>query len=118
MGKPFDPIICTIVFCVGAGISTLMSISDGLGPYIFRRKMEKTRSMKGKLDRKVFISRQSRHSSFIVNMFKVLFPNCTLSWRVNTYVSRQGKSINRRNESTDFIKTCFNETVFYPLYFS
>ena len=38
--------------------------------------------------------------AFIVNMIKVLFPICTLTWRVNIYVSRQGKDVNRRNEST------------------
>ena len=42
-------------FCVGAGISTSMSISDGLGPYFFRWKMEKPQSMKKKIDGKVFI---------------------------------------------------------------
>ena len=29
--------------------------------------------------------------SLIYNMIKVLFPICTLIWRVNNYVSRQGK---------------------------
>ena len=29
--------------------------------------------------------------SFVNNMIKVLFPICTLIWRVNNYVSRQGK---------------------------
>ena len=29
--------------------------------------------------------------SFVINMIKVLFPICTLIWRVNKYVSRQGK---------------------------
>ena len=37
---------------------------------------------------------------FDVIMYKVLFPICTLTWRVNKYVSRQGEGINRRNEST------------------
>ena len=76
-----------------------MSISDGLDPYVFRRKMEKTRSMEEQMDGEVFISRQSRHFPFIDNMIKVIFPICTLIWRVNNHVSRQGKGINRRNES-------------------
>ena len=29
--------------------------------------------------------------SLVSNMIKVLFPICTLIWRVNNYVSRQGK---------------------------
>ena len=50
---------------------------------------------------KLFISRQSRHFVFDVVICKVLFTICTLIWRVNNYVSRQGKSINRRNENSD-----------------
>ena len=77
-----------------------MSFSDGLHPYLFRRKMKKTRFMKEEMDGEVFISRQSRLFSFIDNVIKVFFPNFTLIWRVNNYVSREGKGINRRNENT------------------
>ena len=49
---------------VGAGINTLMSISDGFGPFVFCRKMEKARPMREGMDGKLFISRQSRHSDF------------------------------------------------------
>ena len=38
---------------VGAGIGTLMSISDGSGPSIFCRKMEKARPMMEEMDGKV-----------------------------------------------------------------
>ena len=38
---------------VGAGINTLMSISDGLGLSIFCRKMEKARPMREEMDGKV-----------------------------------------------------------------
>ena len=38
---------------VGAGINTLMSISDGLPPSIFRRKMENARPMRESMDGKV-----------------------------------------------------------------
>ena len=38
---------------VGAGINTLMSISDGIGPSIFCRKMETARPMREELDGKV-----------------------------------------------------------------
>ena len=37
---------------VGAGINALMSISDGLGPSIFCRKMEKARPMMEEMDGK------------------------------------------------------------------
>ena len=72
-------------------MTTLISISNGLGPYFFCRKMEKTRSMKKEMDGEVFISRQGRHFPFIDNMIKVVFPICTLIWRVNIYVSAKEK---------------------------
>ena len=56
--------------------------------------------MKEKTDGQVFISRQSCRFAFLNNMIEVLFPICTLNWRSNNNVSRQGKGINRRNEST------------------
>ena len=49
---------------------------------------------------RIGIYRQSQHFSFIDNLIEVLFPICTLTWRVDNYVSRQGKVINRRNEGT------------------
>ena len=77
---------------VGAGITNLMSISDGLDRTFSCRKMGKTRSVREEMDGRVFISRQSRHPfSLINNIIKVLFPICTLIWRANNYVSRQGK---------------------------
>ena len=86
--------VYVIICCVGLGITILMSIFDGLDPHFFRQKMEKSRSMKEEMDGEVFISfhsRQSPHYPFIVNAVKVLFPNCTLIWRVISYVSRQGE---------------------------
>ena len=96
--------VYVFIYCVGAGIINLMSISDGLCPYLFRRKTERTRFMKEEMDGRVFISRQSRHSSFVFIMIKVLFPICTLNWRLINHVSRQGKGINRRNESTFIVR--------------
>ena len=61
--------------------------------------MEKTRSVNEEMEGKLFISRQSRHIFFVIIMIKVLFPTLYFTWRVNNYVSRQGKSINRRNDS-------------------
>ena len=49
---------------------------------------------------KLFISRQRRLFDFDVVLYKVLFTICTLIWRVNIFVSRQGKGGNKRNEST------------------
>ena len=47
-----------------------------------------------------FISQRSRHSNFDLLVMQVPFRICVLIWRENIYVSRQGKSINRRKEST------------------
>ena len=40
-------------------------------------------------------------SDFDVVTYEVLFPICTLTWRVSNYVFRQGKGINRRNKKAD-----------------
>ena len=68
-----------------------MSISDGLDPYFFRRKMEKTQSVKEKRDGYVFFPAKFGIFPFMDNTIKVLFPICPLIWRVNNYVSRQAK---------------------------
>ena len=77
-GKSFWLFVYVIIYCVGAGIITLIFISDWSDPYIFRRKMEKTRSVKEEMEGKLFISRQSRHIFFVMIMIKVLFPTLYL----------------------------------------
>ena len=75
---------------VGAGINTLMSISDGLGPSIFCRKMEKARLMREEMDEKVVcFPPESALLSLMLYFKKYFFPICTLTSRVNNYVSRQ-----------------------------
>ena len=77
---------------VGAGINALMSNSDGLGPSIFCRKMEKARPMMEEMVGKVvFFPARVGNFNFEVMMLKVFFPICILTWRVNNYVSRQEK---------------------------
>ena len=76
--------VYTTVYCVSAEIGALMSISDGLGPFIFRRKMENTLPIGEEIDRKVFISRQSWHVIVVVNMEKVLVPIVSLTWPVKS----------------------------------
>ena len=76
--KSFWSFVYVIIYCVGAGISTLISISDWSDPYIFRRKIENTRSVKEEMEGNVFISRQSRHIFFVIIMIKVLFPTLYL----------------------------------------
>ena len=63
-----------------------------IGPVLFLSKDGKSWSVREEMDGRVFISRQSRQLfPLINNMIKVLFPICTLIWRANNYVSRQGK---------------------------
>ena len=54
---PFFPFMeYTFLVCkqyVGSGINILMSISAGLGPSIFCRKMEKARPMREEMDERV-----------------------------------------------------------------
>ena len=49
---------------------------------------------------KVDCFRNSWHFDFDFLVFKVLSIIRTLTWPVNKYVSRQGRGIHRRNEST------------------
>ena len=82
----------TVNKTVRAGIDTLMSISDGLGPTIFCRKVEKARPMREEMDGKVvYFPPESALLPLMLYFSTVLFPFCTLTWRVNNYVSRQEK---------------------------
>ena len=58
-GNIFD----LFLYYVGAGITTLMSISDGSDHTFFLSKDGKDAVREGKMDGRVFISRQSRHLS-------------------------------------------------------
>ena len=73
-GKLRRSFVYVIIFLVGIGITTLISVSDGLDPYLFCREMDKTRSEKEGMDGEVFIPYQSLHFPIIDNMIKVLFP--------------------------------------------
>ena len=68
-----------------------MSFSDGLGPSIFCRKMEKARPMMEEMDGKVVLFPPESAFDIDVLMNKVLFPICALTWWVNIYLSRQEK---------------------------
>ena len=69
-----------------------MSISDGLGPSIFCAKDGKGASYDGRDGWKSFLfPARVGIFDFDVLMNKVLFPICTLTWRVNNCVSLQEK---------------------------
>ena len=95
---------------VGAGISALISIFDGLGPSIFRQKMGRTRILRNKMNGKgVYLPPESAFFIWCL-MMKILFLICFWTWRVNNYVSRQWQAIKRRNECTK--KTLAHTDVF------
>ena len=79
-----------------------MSISNGLGPYLFCRKMEKMRSMREGIDASVFISRQSRHFTFVNDMIRMLFPISTSNWRVNNYLLLEIKTLIQSSKLLSF----------------
>ena len=83
--------VYVIIYCVGVGITTLLSISDG-SVRTFSVERWKRRGPWGKkwTEGCLFPARVGIFS-FVNNMIKVLFPICTLIWRVKNYVSRQGK---------------------------
>ena len=69
-----------------------MSISDGLGPSIFCRKMEMARPMSEEMDgRVVYFPPESELSPLMLYFLTVLFLVFTLTWRANNYVSRREK---------------------------
>ena len=62
------------------------------GPYFFLSKDGKDAVREWRNGWKcVYFPPESASFSLINNMIKVFFPICTLIWRVNNYVSRQGK---------------------------
>ena len=65
--------------------------------YIFHQKMEKTRPIREEKNGKVFYCPpESATFPFTLNMIEILFPLCTLTWRVISYVSRRGRGMHRR----------------------
>ena len=59
--KLLSSFVYVVIYYVRAGITTLMSISDGWDPYFSCQKKEDTRSVKAEMDGEVFVYRQSRH---------------------------------------------------------
>ena len=89
-------------FCeqnVGAGMNTLISISDGLGLSIPCRKMDTTRPMREEMDERVVLFCHSRHSHSDV-FFKSTFPYLYLDLACKQLCFLPGKCIIRKNEST------------------
>ena len=86
-----------------------------IGPVLFLSKDGKVAVREGRNGRKGVYFPPESAFFFIVNMIKVLFPDCTLNWRVNNFVFRQRNGINRRNANTFFnMSFC---SLWYCIYF-
>ena len=80
------------IYCVAMGITTLMSISERSDPYFFPSKDGENVIREGRNGLKdVDFPPESASFLLMNNMIKVLFHICILTWRVNNYVSRQGR---------------------------
>ena len=72
-----------------------------IGPVLFPSKDGRDAVQEGKSGWKgVYFAPESAFLPFVNTMLKLCFRICTLNWRVDNYVSRQGEGINRRYEST------------------
>ena len=78
-------------------------ISNWLRPYAFRRMLEKMGSMRKEMDGGVFMSRQSRHFSFVTNMVKLLFPTLHLDLACKQVIFPPSKGTDKSNENTNII---------------
>ena len=56
-----------------------------------------------KMNDKVFFPAKGGIFCLINNIIEVLFPTCTLTWRMNNYVSHQVRGVNKKNEITNII---------------
>ena len=67
-----------------------------IGPYFLLSKDGKNAVRERRNGRKgVYFPPELASFPLIITMIKVLFPICTLIWRVNNYISRQGKVLIR-----------------------
>ena len=88
----------SFIFCLGfyflcrRGNNHFDVLCRRVGSVLFPSEDGKDAVREGRNGRKgVYFPPESASFSLINNMIKVLFPICTLSWRVNSYVSCQGK---------------------------
>ena len=70
------------------------------------RSLRSTPSWRKEMDERGAYFPPESAFSLWCSIMKLLFPNCTLIWRENNYVSRQGKGVNWRNESTEEDNNC------------
>ena len=73
-------------------------------PVYFSPKDREDAEFEGKKDRKLFVSRQSWTSMFVVSMTEVVIPICTMTWHVHIFLSCHRKGILSINENTFFRK--------------
>ena len=66
--------VCTFIYCVGAGRTTLIPLSDGLGLYILRRKTRKMRPMREKWMETCSFPARAGGLSFVAYCDKITLP--------------------------------------------
>ena len=90
-GKDFDLCLCYYLLCRRENKHFDVHIRR-IGPYFFLLKDGKDAVREGRNGWKgVYFPPESASFSLINNLIKVLLLICTLIWRVNNYVRRQGK---------------------------
>ena len=65
--------------------------------------MDLKKSLKEEMDEELFTSRQICILLLYIILLKYFSPTSTLNWRLNSFVSRQGKGINKKNENSIII---------------
>ena len=86
-------IFCFCFYLLCRRVNNLFDVhSRRIGPVLFPSRDGKVAVREGRNGRKgVYLPPESATFPLIYNMIEVLLPVCTLIWRVNNYVSRQGK---------------------------
>ena len=90
-GKLLSSFVYVSIDFIGAGITILMSIPTDRTLTFSVERWKRCGPWRMKWTEACLLPAKVGIFSFINNMIKVLFPICTLNWRVNNYVSRQGK---------------------------
>ena len=91
MEKPLIICLCFYLIC-RRGNNHFDVHFQRIGPYFLLSKGGKDAVREGRNGRKgVYFPPESASFPLINTMSKILFPICTSIWRVNYYVSRQGK---------------------------
>ena len=108
-GKFFWSFVYTIIYFVGAGITNSMSLT----PVLFPLKKRKDAASERRIGWKGVCFPPKWNFALVNNLIRALFPICTLTCRVSSYVSRQEENNRGRSDSAIcfyflvLLKPCF-----------